>query len=224
VHFVRKGEKSMSVKNILANRLNLQDRYIPDYDNLSETVKSLKSMGYSISMTQGVFDLLHTGHTRYINEAKSHGDIVVLAVDSDEYTRLRKQSNNERRPFVPFNERLEILANLRSVDIVTMRDVDRHKDDPYCVIKVVKPDVLIMSSSTKDVTEHDHQMLRDLGINVVVLEAQDTVSTTKRLREFLTDGAAGLADHIIDSVSNYFTNAGREISFFPKSNGEKKND
>ncbi len=203
----------MSVKNILTNGVHLKDRYIPDYEDLKKVLQTLRDSGHTISMTQGVYDLIHPGHTRYLEVAKSFGDILVVAVDSDEYTRLRKQRANERRPVVPFDERLELLANLRSVDILTIRDVAEHTVDPTFVIKVVNPDVLVMSRSTADVGEEWYADLRKLCGRLEVLNPQAAVSTTARLRELLTDGATGLVDHINAAIEEYFRNAGRSITF-----------
>jgi cytidyltransferase-like protein len=203
----------MSIKNILSNGVCLKDRYISDYGELAEVVQSLKRDGYTISMTQGVFDFIHPGHTRYIEQAKSFGDKLVVAVDTDEYTRARKAIANERRPLVPFEERLEILANLRTVDILTFRDLKEHKTDPDFVFKVVKPDFLVMSKSTKDVPLEKIEELRTMCGDVKWLEPQAAISTTARLRELLMDGASGLLDCIADSIEKYFQQAGREVVF-----------
>lgn len=206
----------MSIKNILTQGVFLEDRYIPDYDQLKETLEVIRALGMKISMTQGVFDLLHPGHTRYLAQAKSFGDILVVAVDSDAYTKARKQTANERRPVVPFEERLELLANLRTVDILTVRDLDKHQDDPNYINKIVKPDVLVMSKSTKDLTADNLAILHEFCGKVEVLEAQATISTTKRLRELLTDGAGGLVDHLVSAIENYFLENGREVNFKKK--------
>lgn len=207
----------MSVKSILSSGVCLKDRYISDYDQLRETVETIRKSGHTISMTQGVFDFIHPGHTRYLEAAKSKGDILVVAVDSDEYTRLRKQTANERRPIVPFDERLEILANLRSVDILTVRDVDYHVEDPDFVIKVVKPDVLVMSQSTKDIDKVKHEELRQMceswGGTMVLLEPQSAVSTTARLRDLLIDGAGNLVDEIVTTIESYFQRSGRTLNW-----------
>lgn len=203
----------MSKKNILSNGVCLQDRYISDYDELANVIKSLKQDGYTISMTQGVFDFIHPGHTRYIEQAKSFGDKLVVAVDTDEYTRVRKQRANERRPLVPFEERLEILANLRTVDILTYRDLKEHKADPDYIIKVVHPDVLVMSKSTKDISPEKIEELKTMCGEVKYLEPQAAISTTARLRDLLMDGASGLLDCINDAVEKYFQQAGRQVTF-----------
>lgn len=205
-------------------RLELRNNffgYFDDYLKLEEKIQALRVLGAKISMTQGVFDLLHPGHTRYLKEAQSFGDILVIAVDSDEYTRLRKQTLNERRPAVPFEERVEILSALRSVNLITFRGVVEHQDDPYYIIKVIKPDVLVVSRGTKDVTEKDYEALKEFCGRVEILDPTAVISTTKRLRELLTDGAAGLVDHITNSIEEYFQKAGRPVSFRSKeSNNE----
>ncbi len=209
----------MSAKNILSNGICLSDRYIPNYDKLQEVLRVMRSLGHTISMTQGVYDLIHPGHTRYLEKAKSFGDILVVAVDTDEYTRLRKQRENERRPVVPFEERLELLANLRTVDILTVRDVTEHEKDPTHVIKIVQPDVLVMSRSTKDVGKDWYDELRKLCGRLEVLEPQSTGSTTKQLRDLMMDGASGLVDHLRETIDNYFRAAGREVTFGKRRDG-----
>lgn len=209
----------MSVKTILGTGVGVEERYIPDYKELQKTVQTLRDCGHTISMTQGVFDMLHTGHTRYIAKAKSHGDVLIVAVDSDEYTRQRKQRANERRPVVPFEERLELLANLRTVDILTVRNLAEHQEDPMHVIRIVRPDVLVMSRSTQDVGEEWYARLRELCGELVVLEPQAVKTTTSTIRDLFMDGAAGLLDHISDSIREYFRQGGREVSF---GEGEKK--
>lgn len=213
---------AVSARKILGTTVDLGDRYIPDYGDLSRVVELFRQMGHPIVMTQGVYDLLHIGHARYLAEAKKAGGdgaILVVAVDSDEYTRLRKGKANERRPAVPFEERLELLSNIRSVDILTVRDVDKHLDDPDFVIKIVKPDVLVMSKSTKDIPTEKHEELKSMCGKLVVLEPTATISTTARLRELMIDGASGLVDHIVDSVEEYFRREGRSV-FIGKRSGD----
>jgi D-beta-D-heptose 7-phosphate kinase/D-beta-D-heptose 1-phosphate adenosyltransferase len=209
----------VSVKNILSNAFCLNDRYIPDYEELAKTIGLLRANGHSIVMTQGVYDLLHDGHTRYLNKAKEFGDILVVAVDSDEYTRVRKQRKNERRPAVTLSTRLELLANLRSVDVLALRDVDKHIADPYFVIKIVRPDVMVMSKSTSDVTAKDYDALREFCGRVEVLEPQAASTTSAMLRDLALDGASGFLDFLSEKMQEYFEKAGRPIVI---GNGKEK--
>jgi cytidyltransferase-like protein len=209
----------MSVKSILSNSVRLSDRFIPDPIELAKTIATLRECGNTVSMTQGVYDLIHPGHTRYIERAKSFADVLVVAVDSDEYTRKRKQKANERRPVVPFEERLELLANLRTVDILTVRELKEHDEDPMHIIRVVHPDVLVMSRSTADVGEEWYAKLREHCGRLEVLDPQALVTSTSRLRELMMDGAGGLVDCITEAIENHFQQGGREVHFGKK---EKK--
>jgi D-beta-D-heptose 7-phosphate kinase/D-beta-D-heptose 1-phosphate adenosyltransferase len=86
--------------------------------------------------TNGVFDLLHPGHVRYLSDARALGDALIVGVNSDRSVRANK---GPARPITPEGERAEILASLRSVDAVTVFD----EDTPHALITAVQPDVLV---------------------------------------------------------------------------------
>jgi D-beta-D-heptose 7-phosphate kinase/D-beta-D-heptose 1-phosphate adenosyltransferase len=96
----------------------------------------LRAAGKKLVFTNGCFDILHTGHTRYLAKAKAFGDVLVVAVNSDSSVRLIK---GEKRPVNPEADRMEILAALESVDFVTIFD----EPDPYRIISEIQPDVLV---------------------------------------------------------------------------------
>lgn len=95
----------------------------------------LRAAGKTIVFTNGCFDIIHTGHTRYLATAKSFGDVLVVAVNSDSSVRLIK---GEKRPINPESDRMETLAALESVDFVTIFN----EPDPYRIISEIQPDVL----------------------------------------------------------------------------------
>ncbi len=165
-------------------------RFITDFKQLTKTVESLRFLGNKIVLTQGVYDLIHEGHARYLEIAKSYGDILIIGVDSDELTRQRK---GPTRPIVPQKERIEMLLHLRHVDYVVIRHIDKKIGD---LIKTVRPDVLITSSSTKDFTRDEMRQYKDYAGKIVVLPAQSTTSTTARIRQLSIDGASSLAKEI----------------------------
>jgi len=191
-----------SVKNILSSSSNLSDRYIPDYKVLKETVDQLKNMGYKIVLTQGVYDMLHEGHAHYLEKARSLGDILLLGVDSDELTRKRKGPN---RPVVPEQERLQMLAHLRSVSMLTLR----HARDPIGkLIRTVRPDILVTSTSTKDFNKKDQfAEYEEYCGEIVVLPPQAATSTTARVRELTISGADQLAGEIMRQIPQLVKNA-----------------
>ena len=73
--------------------------------------------GARVVLANGCFDLLHVGHIRYLEAARAHGELLVVAINSDDQTRRLK---GEGRPFTPERERAEMIASLRAVDIVTI--------------------------------------------------------------------------------------------------------
>jgi rfaE bifunctional protein nucleotidyltransferase chain/domain len=96
----------------------------------------LRAAGTKIVFTNGCFDLIHTGHTRYLAKARSFGGILIVAVNSDASVRRIK---DEKRPINPQDERAETLAALESVDFVTIFD----EPDPHTIIFELQPDVLV---------------------------------------------------------------------------------
>lgn len=96
----------------------------------------LRSAGSTIVFTNGCFDLIHTGHTRYLAKAKSLGDILVVGVNSDSSVRKIK---GEKRPINNEDDRMETLASLASVDFVVLFN----EPDPHRVISELQPDILV---------------------------------------------------------------------------------
>jgi D-beta-D-heptose 7-phosphate kinase/D-beta-D-heptose 1-phosphate adenosyltransferase len=96
----------------------------------------LRASGQRVVFTNGCFDIIHPGHTRYLAIAKSFGDILIVALNSDSSVRTIK---GMRRPINAEAERAEVLSALEAVDYVTIFD----DPDPYRVIKELQPDVLV---------------------------------------------------------------------------------
>lgn len=185
------------LKSILTPSAHLQERFVPDYKELSEIVEQLKKMGYKIVLTEGVYDLIHEGHALYLEKSRSHGDILIVGVDSDELTRKRKGPD---RPIVPQNERINMLIHLRHVDIVTIREA---KDEKEKLIHLIKPDVLIVSETTKDFTPEQKAEYKSVCGDVIILPAQATTSTTARIRNLTIEGANKLAGEITRLTSEF---------------------
>jgi len=190
-------EKAQLVKNIVSGSGRFEDRFIPEKSTLESVLKIMKQAGYKIVYTQGVYDLFHVGHKRYLEAAKSCGDILVVGVDTDELTRQRKGPN---RPFDHLDDRLEILTALRTVDVVTLRRVG---EDIRDFIKVIRPDVLIVSETTKDFTPHDKKNILKYCGEIKVLPAQASTSTSGKLRRMMVDGAEQLGRRITALIAEF---------------------
>lgn len=96
----------------------------------------LKKQNKKVVFTNGCFDILHAGHVDYITKAKALGDILIVALNSDESVKRIKGS---KRPIVNQNERALVISSLKPVDYVIFFD----EDTPYETIKKIVPDILI---------------------------------------------------------------------------------
>ncbi len=155
---------------------NLKERYVPEHEKLQSIVDGLRKLisNIKIVLTMGTFDILHIGHSRYLERAKEYGNILIVGVDSDEKVRRRKGPN---RPVVPAEERREMLSHIRHVDLVT----DKNEGDPkWHLIRLVRPDVLIATAETY--SDEELERLKEFCGQVVVLEPQALTSTTAKLR------------------------------------------
>ena len=99
----------------------------------------LRAAGKTLVFTNGVFDLLHPGHVRYLQQARALGDALIVGVNSDRSVRANK---GPFRPVNPENERAEVVAALACVDAVVIFDADTPRD----LIAAVQPDVLVKGS------------------------------------------------------------------------------
>jgi rfaE bifunctional protein nucleotidyltransferase chain/domain len=131
----------------------------------------LRSAGLRLVFTNGVFDLLHVGHVRYLTAARSLGDRLVVAINSDESVRALK---GESRPIFNEGERAEILAALRVVDYVTIFD----DVSPRSLIAVLLPDVLVKGGDYQLDQIHGREEVEAAGGRVISLPFTDGASTT----------------------------------------------
>jgi D-beta-D-heptose 7-phosphate kinase/D-beta-D-heptose 1-phosphate adenosyltransferase len=102
----------------------------------SQLAKATRQAGGTVVFTNGVYDLLHPGHVRYLRQARALGDLLIVGVNSDESVRRNK---GPRRPINPDHERAEVLAGLSSVDAVVIFG----EDTPAEIIRAVQPDILV---------------------------------------------------------------------------------
>jgi rfaE bifunctional protein nucleotidyltransferase chain/domain len=96
----------------------------------------LRAAGQTLVFTNGVFDLVHPGHLRYLQHARSLGDVLIVGINSD---RSVRENKGEGRPITPEAERAEILSSLACVGAVAIFDEDTPRD----MIEAIQPDVLV---------------------------------------------------------------------------------
>ena len=141
-------------------------------ENLSDFFSKLRSSNKKIVFTNGCFDLLHVGHVRYLQEARSLGDILVVGVNSDRSVQVLK---GPTRPIQNQNDRAEILAALACVDYTVIFD----EQTPERLIHQVQPDILVKGGDWKisEIVGSDFVLAN--GGQVRSLQFIDGRSTTK---------------------------------------------
>ena len=112
-------------------------------DELARRIGELKAQGKKIVFTNGCFDILHLGHVKYLQEARSYGDVLVVGVNSDASVRRLK---GPERPVNPEYDRAYLLAALEAVDYVTVFD----EDTPYELIRALAPHILVKGADYRD--------------------------------------------------------------------------
>jgi rfaE bifunctional protein nucleotidyltransferase chain/domain len=135
---MRRGERSRGpgAEKTMRQQLEGSARRILTLDAAAALAERLRADGRRVAFTNGVFDLLHPGHVRYLERARAEGDALIVAVNSDRSVRAIK---GERRPVIPEQERAEIVAALACVDAAVVFD----EETPDRVIRAIKPDVLV---------------------------------------------------------------------------------
>jgi D-beta-D-heptose 7-phosphate kinase/D-beta-D-heptose 1-phosphate adenosyltransferase len=140
-------------------------------DELLGLRQSLRAASKTVVFTNGVFDLLHVGHVRYLAAARALGDALVVAINSDKTVRELKGAG---RPVINENERAEILAALRQVDYVTIFD----EVSPRSLIAALLPDVLVKGGDYTLDEIHGREEVEAAGGRVVSLPFIPGASTS----------------------------------------------
>jgi D-beta-D-heptose 7-phosphate kinase/D-beta-D-heptose 1-phosphate adenosyltransferase len=161
------------VNEILAARKGKTGK-IRELNPLLEELAFHRRTGQKIVFTNGCFDVLHIGHIEYLKFCKSHGDIVVVGLNSDNSVR---QIKGPKRPVNNQHERAAVLAALESVDYVVIFD----QFDPLELIKQVKPDILIKGADWADKDVIGGDFVQSYGGRVMLAPLVDGKSTTATL-------------------------------------------
>jgi rfaE bifunctional protein nucleotidyltransferase chain/domain len=135
----------------------------------------LRAAGRTVVFTNGVFDLLHPGHVRYLRHARRLGDALIVGVNSDRSVQVNK---GEGRPVTPEAERAEILAALECVDAVVIFD----EDTPHHVIATVQPDILVKGADWAENAIIGRDIVEARGGRVVRVAIEPGYSTSGILR------------------------------------------
>jgi len=148
------------------------------WDAARALIAALRAEGKSIVFTNGVFDLLHPGHVRYLQEARALGDALVVGLNGDVSV---KRNKGEDRPITCESERAELLAALDCVDAVVLFD----QDTPGEIIKALQPDVLVKGAdwaADRIVGRDTVEARGGRVVRVTVEEGYSTSALVKKVR------------------------------------------
>lgn len=151
---------------------------------LRDRISSLRAGGAAkrIVLANGCFDLIHAGHVRYLEDARSRGDYLVVALNSDHSVRAIKGPG---RPLMPLVERAEIVGALRCVDAVTSFD----EADLEMTLRVLRPDVHAKGSDYTVGSVPEAAVDRELGIEIAICGDPKDHSTSALLRRIAHEPA-----------------------------------
>jgi rfaE bifunctional protein nucleotidyltransferase chain/domain len=149
----------------------------PDHsiDVAGRFAQQVHAGGGTVVFTNGVFDLLHPGHVRYLQDARALGDALIVGLNSDRSVRSNK---GPERPITPETERAEILLALECVDAVAIFD----DDTPAEIIRRVQPDVLVKGADWGPDNIVGRDTVEARGGRVVRMPLLEGYSTTELLR------------------------------------------
>ncbi|MFY9105269.1 D-glycero-beta-D-manno-heptose-7-phosphate kinase [Aliarcobacter cryaerophilus] len=149
--------------------------HIKTFDEIKTLASKLHSQGKKIVFTNGCFDILHVGHVKYLEVAKSYGDVLILGLNADSSVRKLK---GPTRPINTQDDRAYILASLESVDYVVIFE----EETPYELIKLIKPHVLVKGGDYEGKEVVGQDIADELKL-VQFVDGKSTTNTIKRINE-----------------------------------------
>ena len=153
----------------------MNEERIVDRETLIGRVRDARDRGKTVVLANGCFDVLHAGHVRYLEAAKSIGDMLVVAINSDEQVATLKGAG---RPLLPESERAEIVAALAAVDLVTI----------FCeptvaeLLVAIKPDIHAKGTDYTEDTVPERDVVRSFGGRTAIVGDPKDHSTSDMIR------------------------------------------
>lgn len=159
-----------------------QRSLILNLNELLERVNRYREKGASVVLANGCFDVLHVGHVRYLTAAKELGDVLVVAINSDEQVRLLK---GEGRPVMSAAERAELISSLEPVTFVTIFNEPTVKE----LLLALEPDFHAKGTDYTEETVPERDVVRSYGGKVAIVGDPKNHSTSKILSQLGGDNA-----------------------------------
>jgi rfaE bifunctional protein nucleotidyltransferase chain/domain len=160
---------------VVPRKIRSKDKILTSHRELSTILHALKSQGKTIVLTNGVFDLLHVGHTRCLEDARARGDFLVVAVNDDESAEALKGKGH---PVQPLEERMELLACLWFVDYVTSFGEATAEG----VLRKMRPTIYAKGTDYTLKTLPERDVVKELDVKVAFVGDKKAHSTSKLLQ------------------------------------------
>ncbi len=157
---------------VVPRKVRSKDKIITSHKGLFAVLHGLQSQGKTIVLTNGVFDIMHVGHVRCLEDARARGDFLVVAVNDDRSTEMVKGKGH---PIIPATERVELLSALWFVDYVTTFSDETAED----LLRKVKPDVYAKGTDYNTRTLPERGVIKELGIKVAFVGDKKAHSSSK---------------------------------------------
>jgi len=147
-------------------------------EDLVTRLGKVRKSGQKIVFTNGCFDIMHVGHVRYLADARSKGDLLVVGLNSDASVRIIK---GDKRPIVRQNHRAEVLASLGCVDFIVIFD----EPDPLKLIQTLKPDVVVKGEDCTEDAIVGAESVKSQGGKIVRISFVEESSTTAIIEKII---------------------------------------
>ena len=172
------GSATATINEIIKYESSLKkfssDKHIKTWSEISSIVKELKNKDKKIIFTNGCFDILHIGHIKYLEIAKSYGDILILGLNSDNSI---KRLKGENRPINSQDDRSYILASLEVVDYLVIFE----EDTPLDLIKIIMPDILVKGGDYDGKKVVGQNIAKELKL-IEFIDGKSTTMTIERIK------------------------------------------
>lgn len=146
--------------------------------DLANKLQEFKDQNKKIVFTNGCFDILHTGHVRYLNAARAEGDILVVGLNSDQSVKTIK---GPKRPIMNQDDRAEVLSGLTCVDYITIFN----EPDPLILISYLEPDILVKGADWEEEEIIGADFVKSKGGKLIRVNIVPGISTTEVITRIL---------------------------------------
>ena len=172
------GTATVSLNELICSITNSGEFKYQSIDTLKYIIEDYKDKGKKVVFTNGCFDMLHVGHITSFKEAREFGDVLVVAVNSDQSV---KSNKGDKRPIIPENDRIEMICELECVDYVVKMD----DKTPEKIIKYLEPDICVKGKDWENKDVPERKIIENYGGQIKFIELNKGHSTTEIINKIL---------------------------------------